>query len=631
MKAELVELSPIPSRKQLHKGLFHLLNTLLVVNEEGVILDINGYAIRRSEGDAPGSLHEWIGKHILSLSGFRFVPRLKAKIESLLSGQSFSGLELSGSYGPQRYWARVFGAHCRSYVVVGFEDITQQKLLESESFAAIQKFQSLFDAHPDAVFCFDASGYILNVNDSSLRISGYKRSEMIGTKYTKLFHRNSHATLREHTQKLFRGQSTSFEADFIKKDGSICALALTFIPISGKGHIDGYYGIARDVTEKRRLSRLIQDLKDEYEDLFENAPLALIAEKLDAHKIRVISRMNRKAEEVFGKSRQELVGKPLSDLVPEPGYKLLEKALKSKQLESRMLDLGCLRFLDMGAEEFPSSVSINRSDKEKDRTILSIEDVSVRKSLESSRTQLIQELKESHQAIERKSKLQQLVLRMLGHDFRSPFNSILGGARLLMEMGLTEDQKELVAIIHRSAQHELKLIDNLLKFSQIEEGNIQIVVEPVTSEQIVQEIQKQFVDMARQKHIDLVFQQVQTLSLAVDTQLFLRNVLTNVVHNAIKYSFPGQNVTVEILKQKGGKKGLIRVTDTGLGMPEEIKQKLFEITPSKNRAGTLKEKSTGFGLYIAYQITRLMGGDIQVESFPDQGTTVCLEVPLADG
>lgn len=502
MTAQVVPFKRATPDERPPRRLYDIINTIIVVDEAGDILDINQYNLVHKHPSRI-SKDQYLGKNVLSLPGINEVPRLKAKLEALLNGSSFSGLEITGAAksASQKFWVRCFGAHCKEYSIVGFEDITEQKLLESESFAAIQKFQSLFDSHPDAVFCFDSNGYILNVNESSCNISGYTRGEMVGRNYKRLFHPNSYSTIIEGTRKLFRGQATTFEADFILKNGTSCRLAMTFIPISGKGHhIDGYYGIARDVTDKKKL--------------------------------------------------------------------------------------------------------------------------------EANRAKLIEELKQSHKAIARRSKLQELVLRMLGHDFRSPFNSILGGAKLLMELGLTDDQREMVEIIHRSAQHELKLIDNLLKFSQIEEGSIRFNLEPISSHVIVHEIRKQFLENAKQKHIKIVFGTVEAIHLIVDPDVFLRNVVCNVVHNALKYSYPGQEVRIEICKMDQSN-GVIRIIDSGVGIPEEIMDHIFEINPAKKRMGTLKEKSTGFGLYISSHMTRLMKGDIKVESKPKKGTTISIIVPMS--
>ncbi len=623
MKAKIVHISDSVT-KQRSGTIADLLNCIVVIDREGVILDVNEYVTAMGKSRRKLLLSDNIGESILLHPAVEAEPYVKVKIESLIAGNSFTGLQVNGMLPGtcQKFWARCFGVNCRGYCIVGFEDITQQKLLESESLGAVQKFQALFENHPGGVFCFDANGFILEVNNGSCKVSGYNTDELIGRNFSRFFIRQDLPTIVASAQRVFRGKPAHFEARFIRKDGNKIHLFVTFIPITDKAHIDGYYGIALDITERKRLSKLIRSLKEEYEDLFENAPMGLFSGCLDNDGEYVISRLNRKASSIFGYHRDELYRLPLTQLVSDEDQAGLTETFEDNIKSQAQEVLG----LRKDGTTFPAWVSVDA--QEDQRFIIAVDDISLRKEMEATQARLIQELKDSHHALERKSKLQQLVLRMLGHDFRSPFNSILGGARLLMELGLTDEQRELVDIIHRSATHELKLIDNLLKFSHIEERNIRFNVEPVSAHVIAHEIKVQHGEEAKKKHIKLIVDQVDSVYFKVDLDLLMRNVVGNIVHNAIKYSYPGQEVSIHVLKDRDGF-GVIQVQDKGIGIPEELLPYIFDINLTKNRMGTQKEKSTGFGLYIASQMAKMMGGQVDVETVPDKGTLMTLRVPLA--
>ena len=623
---ELFRFSPsVETTGSATQMLYPFVNSIILLDEFGTILDINDYLLKDPKNRSDKK-PLWVGKSILELPGLSGLPKLHHKLRKLNSGESFSNFRVSGiTQSGQKYWSRIFGSYCKKYSIVGIEDSTDQTLFESESFQAIQKFQSMFDNHPDSVFCFDFNGNILDVNPSSCKISGYSRDEMLGQNFRKFFHPDSFETMVTHTQLLFRGKAESFKAKFLHSTGRSLLLSMTFIPIAGKSHMDGYYGVAQDITKQNKLSKFASGLKDEFEDLFENAPLGLISKRKNPQGEPTILRVNLQTEKLFGFSRSELKNQSVLSLIANSDRNKFSEALQMLKKE-KTITFECKGCRKDGSD-LPIWVWMNQSRAFGNRTIIAIQDSSEQKRLEASLTKLVLQLEESHSIQERKTKLQELVLRMLGHDFRSPFNAILGGANLLMELGLSADQKEMVEIIHRSAQSELKLIDNLLKFSKIEEGIIQFNNRYVSSKQIVREIKDLHSESGKQKQIQIRFCQVDKVTFFIDTDLFIRNVVGNIIHNAIKYSFPNSEIRIWILKHQMNF-GEIRIQDFGMGVPLDLLGDIFDINSKKNRIGTLNERSSGFGLYIAQQIIRLMGGIIRICSENQKGTVMSILAPL---
>lgn len=477
--------------------------------------------------------------------------------------------------------------------------------------------ESIFENHPDGVFCFDSQGVIVSVNSASCKISGYSRQELVGKSFVRFIERFQIPAARRSVEGVSRGRYVHFDTTLVHKNGQHVHLSVTAIPITVKGHFEGFYGIARDITERKKLSNMLKEVRDEYEDLFQNAPMGLFSEAF-VNGEYVVMRMNKKASEIYGYTQQEVENLQVRELVAERSRELFEQSLTDIQ-KGRHITYECFNRRKDGSE-FPVRVSINVSQSDECSTIVAVEDISLRKSLEES-------LQQSNTSLERTNKLQDLVLRMLSHDFRSPFNSIMGGAKLLMECDLSDEQRELVDIIYRGAKHELSMIDNLLRFTQIEGGKIKFNQESISSHVIAHELRKQHREQADRKKIRLKFGRIDPIHFYVDFSALQRNILDNIISNAIKYSYPGGEVRIDIVAASD-KLGVVRIQDSGVGIPEELLPNIFDINPAKRRIGTNKEKSTGFGLYISSQMTKMMGGEIEMASREEQGTIVKITLPL---
>jgi PAS domain S-box-containing protein len=500
--------------------------------------------------------------------------------------------------------------------------LTHRRLKQSEkAFSrglSREVMETLFKNHPDGVFLFDTSGYMINVNPACCDISGFSSAELIGRRFVRFIDRSDILNVRKNFEGVSKGKPVHFDTTLIRKDGNKRLLNITAIPITTEDKFEGFYVVARDITENKQLTQMVREVKNEYEDLFENAPMGLFAQAFVGGEYTV-TRMNHKATQMYGYSQEEIVGMSVSEFIAEESQETYKKALLEIQ-KGHHVTYECLNSHKDGSL-FPVRVSINVSQRDDRKAIVAVEDISIRTELEES-------LRQSHESLERTNKLQDLVLRMLSHDFRSPFNSIMGGAKLLMECDLSDEQRELVDIIYRGAKHELALIDNLLKFTQIEGGKIKYNLEPVSAHVIAHEIRKQHQEQAERKHIQIQFGKIDPIHFKADFSVLQRNIVGNIVSNSIKYSYSGSEIRIDIYAASE-KEGVVRIQDFGMGIPEEILPHIFEIHPGKRRIGTHKEKSTGFGLYISSQMVKLMGGSISMTSHVEQGTIVKIVLPLS--
>jgi hypothetical protein len=228
---------------------------------------------------------------------------------------------------------------------------------------------------------------------------------------------------------------------------------------------------------------------------------------------------------------------------------------------------------------------------------------------------------------QRESQAKSQFLARMSHELRTPLNAVLGFAQLLLTDGervTAETRRRRLEQIHRAGQHLLSLINDVLDLSSLEGGEIRISATPVSLAELVAETLPLVERQARQCKVKLRSGTLAGVALADATRL--RQVLLNLLTNAVKYNREGGQVLVEAESLDGAVR--LRVSDTGRGMDEAQLQQAFE---PFNRLGLENEgiEGTGIGLAIVKALVERMGGTVQARSTPDQGSV--FEVHLPDG
>ena len=220
-------------------------------------------------------------------------------------------------------------------------------------------------------------------------------------------------------------------------------------------------------------------------------------------------------------------------------------------------------------------------------------------------------------------------LANMSHEIRTPMNAIIGFADVLVQESLTKEQHQYVSIINSAAGDLLALINDILDVSKIEAGKIKIELLECSIEEILDGVDLLLRPMAEKKGLDFSIRRLSTLPEPISTDpARLRQCLINLINNAIKFTKEGYvHVNVSLDNCKG--KSLIRidVEDTGIGIPEDKQQIIFE-SFSQADAGTRRNfGGTGLGLAITKRLVELLGGTISVSSHPNRGSTFGLLMP----
>ncbi|MSP13133.1 MAG: response regulator [Chloroflexi bacterium] len=369
-----------------------------------------------------------------------------------------------------------------------------------------------------------------------------------------------------------------------------------------------------------------------FQGLLESAPDAIVIARSDGR----IAIANHQAEELFGYKREELIGQPVEMLVPErfrgvhTGHRSRYHGMPQTRPMGASLVLAGRR---KDGTEFPVEISLSPLETNEGMLITSvIRDISERKREEY---ELVKMREAALQASQAKSEF----LANMSHEIRTPMNAIIGMADLLWETPLSEEQREYVRIFQRAGETLLKLINDILDLSKVEAGHLELETAEFDLRELIEKSAEVMAIRAHEKGLELTFHiHPEAPTALTGDQDRLRQILFNLMGNAIKFTEMGEvGLQVKTLRLidnvaepdpiAGGAPAqqavelLFSLSDTGIGIPADKLELIFEGFTQVDVSRTRHHAGTGLGLTISKRLLELMGGRIWVESELDKGST----------
>ncbi len=475
--------------------------------------------------------------------------------------------------------------------------------IENAVLRAKKEWEATFDRIPDLLVLTDAEGTILRCNRSTI--------DKLGTTY--------HKILGQPVSSFFvDGQMPHIEIDDrvgaeVQLSGISDWFKLTSCQVPLAGNDNSLLYIFQDITRQKHDENEILKQKEFFESLFQYNPVAVVILDLEEK----ISSINPAFEALFGYTASEVIGKRLDPLVAP------ESLQEAVDLTRTVLDGGTVRGL--------------ASRQRKDGTKVDVDFAGVPVIVEGKKQGIlaiyynVTELVEAKRLAEQADRAKSEFLANMSHEIRTPMNGIMGMLELLLDTSLNSEQRDYVATARDSAEALLGILNDVLDFSKIEAGQLSIDTIEYDLRSTVEGVAHTLVSRAENKGIELAC----LIDKDVPSRVLgdagrLRQVLINLVGNAIKFTHEGEVVIRVMMQSKTDKNSTLRflVSDTGIGIPLDRQSAVFERFVQADSSSTRKYGGTGLGLTISAQLTKMMGGDIGLESEPGKGSTFWFTVTV---
>ncbi|QIB91414.1 PAS domain-containing sensor histidine kinase [Methanosarcina mazei] len=498
------------------------------------------------------------------------------------------------------------------------QDITERKKIEKALGMANAYNRSLIEVSLDPLVTIGPDGKITDVNRATEIVTGYFRSELIGTDFSDYFTEPEKA--KEGYQYVFqKGLVRDYQLEIRHKHGHITpVLYNASIYRDENGRVTGVFAAARDITELKKTEEKIKALAN----AVESSNDAIITGTLDG----TITSWNKGAEQIYGYLAEEVMGKNVSILEPDnlkgEIKQLFDKIKQGKKVKR-------YETLRLKKDGIAVNVSV---------TLSPIFDVSGNPvafsgiARDITEKKITENLLHEKQMAEFANRTKSEFLANMSHELRTPLNSIIGFSDMLYEQAYGElNQKQLRAIsnISNSGKHLLNLINGILDLSKIEANKMELDYKEFELASSLDLIRNILSPIADKKNIEIETGVDSSISkICADEDRFIR-IMFNLVDNAIKFSF--ENSLVKIGARKKGELVEITVEDTGIGIKTEDQNKLFKPFSQVNSFSSKKFQGTGLGLSLVKQIVNLHGGYVWFKSEQGKGSTFAFAIPITKG
>jgi two-component system NtrC family sensor kinase len=496
-------------------------------------------------------------------------------------------------------------------------DITERKKFEKQLKKSEEKFRNLFERVRHGLFISTKEGRFLDCNQALLEMAGYQdKEEFLKIDIAKDLYVNPED--RKKFQRLIEQQGfvKDLEVEFKKKGGERITVLLTaHVARDENGEVVGYEGINIDISDRKRMERELKEANDFLMNLIESSVDGIIVTDMKGD----ILIFNKGAEDLLGYKSEEVVGKMNIRSIYQHG---VAKEVMEKLRSPDFGGVGKLTSFPIfhrrkDGELIEGDLSASLIYDEKGNEIAS---VGIFKDLRE-RLKMERELRDIQQALLQSEKLAAMgrLTSQIAHELNNPIYGIMNTLELLKtEIPPESKRRRILELSLSETQRLAEMLRNMLSFSKPEEEKRR----PIKINELIEGILLVMEKQMRESNIQVETFFAPDIQEVMASTNQMRQVMLNILKNAKEAMPKGGILTVKTGREDN--KVLIQIQDTGTGIPEEIRDKIFEAFFTTKQ----KVKGVGLGLSVCYGIIKDHGGEIKVESEEGKGTTFVISLPI---
>lgn len=502
------------------------------------------------------------------------------------------------------------------------EDITERKRIERELVASREDYRLLVDQASDIVYRTDINGYFTFCNPTAERITEYPASTLVGTRFTALIPPPHRGVVARNLMRQYLDRTRNSYQEFPIVTGTgrtVWVGQNVTLNLDDRGEPTGFQAIARDISDRRRAEEgreqeyhAAEQARSELRSVLDAAFAPMLVVLLDG----TMRTANRRLYDMFPTvTHQAVEDQPLASLTEafsdlfEDGPGLVAWLQAAMAATGSPTPLEAVQVHPVHRNFSVMAGPVAAPDGGPVARLFAFRDVTQERDLERMKDQFIS---------------------MVSHELRTPLTSILGYTELLLDgVGgeVAAPQRNFLTVVLNNARRQLNLVNDLLDFSRLNEGRLEMHPSTVDMAALVQAVAASLQPQCLEKALDLRVEVEPGAPHAWADPQRVTQVMTNLVSNAVKYTPQGGRITIRVSRHGEGPR--VDVQDTGIGLSEEDQAKVFSRFFRSRNALAQAAAGTGLGLAISKALVEQQGGAITFSSRLHQGSTFTFTLPPA--
>ncbi len=619
----------ITERKLVEEALYEseMKNRTLVTNSpDGIfVVDLSGTFLSVNKTMCDNL--KYTEKELLSMKIWDIVPSKylslhKERLATILKGEinEAAEYEVIGKDGIVHYIEVRSALYYKDKKIIGFQgiarDITERMQTEDALRESEKNYRELIDGMNETVWVIDFNGNLIDVNKTAVKVLGYSKKELLGIGLYGI-----DSTLKkENIIALAKAMPTDelhiFETSHTAKNGRTFPVEVysSLVTYQGKQLI---LSIARDITERRLAVEALKTSEEKFRSIFDNASDGMFLLDVKTRKFII---NNAACSMMLGYSDDEFLNLDIAAIHPSDElqdiFEQIEKILRGEEGER-----GDVKFKRKDGTVFTADLSSTLVTIAGKRLVLVIfRDITERLHTET-------QLRLAKEKAEESDRLKTAFLHNISHEIRTPLNGIIGFTDILIRPDLsTEKREQFSKIIHESSDQLLSIVNDIISMATIEAGHEILNEKASDINNILKLIKTQHAVRAETKNLSFTVSSALTdheATILVDETKLLQ-ILTNLLSNAIKFTTEGY-INLNCRLNENDIEFIVE--DSGIGIPSEMQDKIFDRFFQIDYSDTRLYGGTGLGLSIVKSYIHFLNGEVRLDSKPGKGSVFIISIP----